>query len=65
MRFNRCANRIVRTLETGGRKPNVLSGLATNQAEFEQAIGQLFLSGRVQWNGKTTARVLTLKAKPE
>lgn len=70
MKFNRCAIRILRTLETGGRSANVLSGLAdrttppaAQRTEFEQAIGQLFLAGVVQWNGKTTARVLTLKAK--
>lgn len=61
MKFNRCANRILNVLQTGGRKSNVLRGLATSDAEFEQAVGQLFLAGRVQWNGKTTARVLTLK----
>jgi len=58
---NRCAHRILRALASGGRKSNVLRGLAFDKNDFEQAIGQLFLSGQVRWNGKTTARVLTLK----
>jgi hypothetical protein len=61
--MNRCAHRILRTLSTGGRKANVLRGLAFTQLDFEQAIGQLFLTGQVQWNGKAKARVLTLKAR--
>lgn len=60
-RFGKSAARIWRGIETGGKKPNVLRGLCSTQAEFEQAIGQLFLRGMVRWNGKTTARVLERK----
>ena len=41
--MNRCASRILSALKTGGRKPNVLRGLAFDTNDFEQAIGQLFL----------------------
>lgn len=56
--FGKVARRMWRAIELCGKKPNVLRGLAPSQAEFEQAIGQLFLRGMVRWNGKTTARVL-------
>lgn len=59
--FGKTASRIWRAIEVGGRKTNVLRGLAATSAEFEQAIGQLFLRGLVRWNGKTTARVLERK----
>lgn len=59
--FGKAARRIWRAIEVGGRRPNVLLGLAASQAEFEQAVGQLFLRGMVRWNGKTTARVLERK----
>lgn len=57
------AQRIWRVLETGGRKQNVLRGLAKTQVEFEQAVGQLFLAGTVQWNGRKSGRVLQRKAR--
>lgn len=59
--FGKTARRIWRGIEICGKKPNVLRGLAKTQAEFEQAVGQLFLRGMVRWNGKTTARVLERK----
>lgn len=61
--MNRCARRILNVLETGGRKPNVLRGLARNQAEFEQALGQLFLKGMVLWRGMTSSRLLHLNGR--
>jgi hypothetical protein len=61
--MNRCARRILTVLETGSRKPNVLRGLARSLEEFEQAVGQLFLSGRVLWKGKTNSRVLHLNGR--
>lgn len=60
-KLGKVAHRIWRTLETGGRKPNVLRGLSETQEAFEQAVGQLFLRGMVRWNGKTTARLLERK----
>lgn len=51
-------HRILNVLDTGARKPNVLRGLAKSQAEFERAIGWLFLGGFVVWKGKTSGRVL-------
>ena len=54
----KAAYRILRTLDTGARKPNVLRGLATTQAEFERAIGWLFLRGFVVFKGKTSGRLL-------
>jgi hypothetical protein len=52
-------NRILRVLrETGARKPSVFRGLAQSAAEYEQAIGQLFLLGAVKWNGRGKGRVL-------
>lgn len=63
--LGKTARRIYKALETGGRKPNVLRGLApygrAGNADYERAIGQLFLRGIVRWNGKTTARVLERK----
>lgn len=62
------AQRIWRSIETGGKKPTVLFGLTPGRgrerldhAVFEQAVGQLFLRGMVRWNGKTSARVLERK----
>lgn len=63
MTHSRCAKRILRVLDTGPRKPNVLRGLAESQAEFEQAVGQLFLTGHVLWRGKTSGRVLALNGR--
>lgn len=63
--LTKTAHRIWRGIEIGGRKANVLRGLApkgkAGDIAFEQAIGQLFLRGMVRWNGKTTARVLERK----
>lgn len=50
--------RILRVLDSGPRKANVLRGLATSQAQFERAIGWLFLGGFVVWQGKTNGRLL-------
>jgi hypothetical protein len=56
-------NRILRVLrETGARKPSVFRGLAQSAAEYEQAIGQLFLLGAVKWNGRGKARVLQARS---
>lgn len=63
MPLNRCARRILNVLDTGPRKPNVLSGLATSRSEFEQAIGQLFLGGFVLWRGRTKGRLLALNGR--
>lgn len=64
-RLTTVANRIWRAIEVGGRKANVLRGLAPQGAAgdvaFQQAIGQLFLRGMVRWNGRTSARVLERK----
>lgn len=62
-RLNRCARRILNVLDTGPRKANVLSGLAEKRAEFEQAVGQLFLGGFVVWRGKTSGRLLALNGR--
>lgn len=59
--MGRVSSRIWRAIELCGKKPNVLRGLASTQAEFERAVGQLFLRGMVRWNGKTTARILERK----
>jgi hypothetical protein len=59
--FGKTARRIWRAIEVGGRRPSVLIGLSTCRDDFEQAIGQLFLRGRVRWKGKTTARKLERK----
>jgi len=57
--------RIWNAIAIGGRKANVLRGLApkgkAGDSLFQQAVGQLFLRGMVRWNGKTTARVLERK----
>lgn len=50
--------RILRVLDYGPRKPNVLRGLAKSQADFERAIGWLFLKGYVVFRGKTNGRLL-------
>lgn len=51
-------HRILKVLDTGPRKPNVLRGIAKTQADFERAIGWLFLRGMVVFKGKTSGRVL-------
>lgn len=56
------AGQLYRVLETGPRKPNVLRGLAKSQAEFEQAIGWLFLAGVVKWVGQKRGRLLARKS---
>lgn len=56
------SSRILRVLkQTGPRKPHAFRGLAESRGEFEQAIGQLFLKGSVEWRGKTVGRVLAAK----
>lgn len=54
----RLGYRILSVLDSGPRKTNVLRGLAKTQAEFERAIGWLFLKGFVVFKGKTTGRML-------
>lgn len=61
--MNRCARTILRVLDTGPRKPNVLRGLAKTAVEFEQALGQLFLGGFVVWQGRTSGRRLALNGR--
>jgi len=52
------ASQILRVLESGPRKANVLRGLAASQAQFERAIGVLFLLGVVRWEGRKRRRLL-------
>lgn len=59
----RTALRILRTLATGPRKPNVLRGLAVDTDDFSLAIGQLFLSGRIITTGKTSGLLITLNGR--
>lgn len=49
---------ILRVLDSGPRKTNVLRGLAASQAEFERAVGWLFLKGFVVFKGRTSGRLL-------
>lgn len=54
--------RILNVLDTGPRKTNVLLGVAKARgftvADFERAIGWLFLKGLVVFKGKTSGRLL-------
>ena len=50
--FNRGKARV------GPRKANVLRGLAETQADFERAIGWLFLGGFIVAKGKTSGRLI-------
>ncbi len=52
------ARRILNVLDTGPRKLNVLRGLAESQADFERAIGWLFIKGLVVFQGRTSGRLL-------
>lgn len=52
------ARQILRVLDTGPRKTNVLRGLAKSQFEFERAVGWLFLHGFVVFKGRTNGRLL-------
>lgn len=52
------AQRIYNVLETGMRKLTVLRGLAKSEADFERAIGQLFLLGVVKFTGRKRGRQL-------
>lgn len=54
----RLGHRILAVLDDGPRKTNVLRSLAKTQAEFEQAVGWLFLKGLVVFKGKTNGRKL-------
>jgi hypothetical protein len=54
----RLGKRILGVLDTGPRKLNVLRGLAETQAEFERAIGWLFIKGFVMFRGRTSGRLL-------
>lgn len=64
MKRTPATNRIFRVLrETGARKANVLLGMIGSEAEFERAVGQLFLLGAVQWYGKGRGRVLRAKSE--
>lgn len=61
--MNRCANRILRTLDSGPRKVNVLRGLAATAGEFERAIGQLVLKGLIVFRGMTKGRLIHLNGR--
>ena len=56
------ATRILDVLDTGPRKPSVLRGVAKargfTQADFERAIGWLFLKGMIVAQGKTSGRLI-------
>ena len=58
----RLAHRLLNVLDTGARKANVLLGVAKargfTQADFERAIGWLFLKGLVEFKGRTSGRLL-------
>lgn len=57
------ASRIYKNLkEFGPRKANVLRGLAKSEADFERAVGQLFLVGVVTWQGRGKGRKLASKS---
>lgn len=64
--FGGLAQRLRIVLKDGARKPNVLLGLAKacrySNADFERAIGQLFLLGLVHWSGRGKTRLLALNA---
>ncbi len=58
----RLAARIIRALKEGGpRKVHVFRGRASDQADYERAIGQLFLEGSVEWRGAKSGRLLAAK----
>ena len=63
----RLAHRLLSVLDTGPRKPSVLRGVAKargfTQADFERAIGWLFLKGMVVFKGKTSGRLLALNGR--
>lgn len=52
------AHRILRVLDLGPRKPTVIRGLCESQAQFERAVGWLFLRGFVVFKGRTSGRKL-------
>lgn len=58
----RLAYRIIGVLDTGPRAPRILAALAKSKgfkvADFERAIGWLFLKGLVVFQGKTSGRLL-------
>lgn len=59
------ATRILKVLKDGGpRTPWMFRGLAKSDAEFEQAIGRLFLDGTVVWQGQKRGRVLAARTRP-
>jgi hypothetical protein len=54
--------RIYKVLEMGPRKLSVLRALIADDAEFERAVGQLFIAGVVSWFGKGKGRTLGRRA---
>lgn len=61
------AKRFRNVLKEGPRKLNVLIGLAKacryTDADIERAVGQLFILGLVQWQGRKRHRQLALNAR--
>lgn len=62
MSLSGLSKKVLRVLETGPRKLNVLRGLAKSTADLERAIGQLFIVGMVKWAGAKKGRLLARKA---
>jgi hypothetical protein len=64
------AKKILRALEDGPRKPGVVRGWIVRpgdkeraQAEFEQAVGQLFLGGYIITSGRTSGKLLQINGR--
>ena len=58
------AARILKVLQAGGpRTPWMFRGLAKSDAEYQQAIGVLFLDGTVEWQGRKRGRKLAARSK--
>ncbi len=58
------AQRIVKILGDSGPRPvQFFRSFAVNQAVFEQAVGILFIKGRVKFKGMTSGRVLALNGR--
>lgn len=53
------ARRVLRVLETGPRKLNVIAGLVEGtKLDLQRVIGELFIAGVVRWDGRTKGRRL-------
>ena len=64
MSAKRVAGRIIKALKSTGPRPvSMLRGFSTNNADFERAIGLLFLAGTVRWHGKAKGRRLAAKTR--